>query len=953
VSDFSKELLLSPLTVPELHERTHFILTGTGDFSLSVYLKCLILDSAPISVGQCILENPRIVIFEKCNVQTLDDSANLLENMDRCGIRVLICQGHLPAVLNGPLIMRNWVAFHDVSVEFCKALSRTFGIPILADDSQLCEDYAADFCGTLLALRANAPESEIDSARLPVASVANIPRSIAYFMPRARTGDFSFLIHGGLSSAIRDVFARMIDFAYHASCVQSLISTVRESLPVCARFNWFLPCPESCPDIFPYAMVSKSVPLPDIPTIPFYAPSDVRLIDFFRELFSICEFPESPLFSKLRKVGHSLFEMRSQELIHVLHGTTRLIVSVFDWLVVPGDFPGGYVVETSPSEPVVRQLLHEDFFRISLAAFFEILFHDRIIFPEKSKVVILWQGKGVRFERVPVPLVRQCGSVPSGPIGSLSDPRLFCSLLFAAEDLFAHALGRTRQPEARSYFKQVSCFVPEIGGRVLRGDADIPTLIYFFQQLLRWFETIERLCPGLKNIRLPECASGKATTLCRYIVLALMTFINSPFIETAITIMEHYQDVGYVSQNGVKMEWLRAKIEGKSMRLADEECVEAFGLLLTLAGGCYFYPHIAQMSPVVVDINSPSSLLAFALTSHEFVTKFAQGCNARDVTALMNGELFPEEDFGVLLNARSPPFPFAFREKVESEYASFSPTVSVTLFFPTEFCCMMSLAGHSVREVIASLMFCQRSHFAGGKSDARFFVTRDNRFLIKTVHTIEMSLLGSFLPDYFAYTLAHRKTLLVKLLSVFTVDVQSQETSYSFNCIVMENLRFGFPDAQAYDFKGSTRNRKGESESVRLDGNYRTEGVANQLCLTMREKREFLRNLERDVAFLADHKVMDYSLVAIVCRDSSRVRFGIVDYCRAYTIDKALESIVKQTPLYAEYTTLPTIISPTDYMNRFVEAMRRYFHGAPRYSDVGATEEADSSEASSESHSAG
>jgi hypothetical protein len=612
------------------------------------------------------------------------------------------------------------------------------------------------------------------------------------------------------------------------------------------------------------------------------------------------------------------------------------VVSVFDWPVVPVDFPGGYVTELSPSEPVVGRLLHEDFFRISLAAFFEILFYGTVLFPDvpTAKLVLLWQGKGVKFERVPLSIFEECPHFPPEPVRSVPDPQLFCSLLFAAEHLFAHALGRARQPEASQYFKQMASFVPEVGGRVLRGDADIPNLIYFFQQVLRWFDTIESLCPQLKNIRLPECALRKATTLCRYIVLAVLAFIDSPYIEDAIAIMEKHESAGYVSQGGVKLEWLRGRIEQRAPPPTDDESVEAFGLLLTLAGGCYFYPHIAQMSPVVVDINAPSSLLAFALTSGAFMTNFAQGCNTRDVTALMSGERFPEEDWPVLLGAHSPPFALAFREKVESEYTAFLPTVSVTLLFPIEFCCMMSIAGYSVREMIASLMLCQGSDIAGGKSDARFFVTRDGRFLIKTVQAVEMAFLGSFLPAYFEYALANRDTLLVRLIAVFFVDVQSHETSYSFNCIVMENLRFGLADAQTYDFKGSTRNRQGGSESVRLDGNYRTERVENRLCLATREKRELIERLERDVAFLAQHRVMDYSLVAIVCRKRNRVRFGIVDYCRAYTIGKALESMVKQTPLYAEYTTPPTIISPAEYMTRFVEAMRGYFHAAPTYSDI-------------------
>jgi hypothetical protein len=150
----------------------------------------------------------------------------------------------------------------------------------------------------------------------------------------------------------------------------------------------------------------------------------------------------------------------------------------------------------------------------------------------------------------------------------------------------------------------------------------------------------------------------------------------------------------------------------------------------------------------------------------------------------------------------------------------------------------------------------------------------------------------------------------------------------------MENLKFGIQDAQAYDFKGSPRNRQDEHKSLALDGNYRTESVENQLCMTTVEKTSFLEVIETDVELLATNRVMDYSPVVIICRKERRVRFGIVHYCRAYTFDEVFESIMKQMLLYTEYTTRHPIISPTDYRERFVEAMCVYFHATPAYSNI-------------------
>ena len=51
------------------------------------------------------------------------------------------------------------------------------------------------------------------------------------------------------------------------------------------------------------------------------------------------------------------------------------------------------------------------------------------------------------------------------------------------------------------------------------------------------------------------------------------------------------------------------------------------------------------------------------------------------------------------------------------------------------------------------------------------------------------------------------------------------------------------------------------------------------------------------------------------------VRCGIIDYVQQYTIDKQLESIVKQTINGEE----PTIINPELYKSRFRSAMDKYF----------------------------
>jgi 1-phosphatidylinositol-3-phosphate 5-kinase len=79
----------------------------------------------------------------------------------------------------------------------------------------------------------------------------------------------------------------------------------------------------------------------------------------------------------------------------------------------------------------------------------------------------------------------------------------------------------------------------------------------------------------------------------------------------------------------------------------------------------------------------------------------------------------------------------------------------------------------------------------------------------------------------------------------------------------------------------------------------------------------------RDASFLEKNYVMDYSL--LVGLDDKFLIIGIIDYIRKFTIDKRIESYLKQVV----DQRLPTIVNPNIYKNRFIEAMDRYFLTVP------------------------
>lgn len=73
--------------------------------------------------------------------------------------------------------------------------------------------------------------------------------------------------------------------------------------------------------------------------------------------------------------------------------------------------------------------------------------------------------------------------------------------------------------------------------------------------------------------------------------------------------------------------------------------------------------------------------------------------------------------------------------------------------------------------------------------------------------------------------------------------------------------------------------------------------------------------------YLSKNTVIDYSLFVVINPKTRKIRIGIIDYVQQYTLDKQLESFMKETISKEE----PTIINPEDYKKRFRIAMDKYF----------------------------
>ncbi|KAK2957656.1 putative 1-phosphatidylinositol 3-phosphate 5-kinase FAB1 [Blattamonas nauphoetae] len=245
-----------------------------------------------------------------------------------------------------------------------------------------------------------------------------------------------------------------------------------------------------------------------------------------------------------------------------------------------------------------------------------------------------------------------------------------------------------------------------------------------------------------------------------------------------------------------------------------------------------------------------------------------------------------------------------------------------------------------------SLLRCSDLDVKGGKSNASFFKTGDQRFVIKQISGIEMKQLLDSAFDYFFHfsdTLyGDVGSLLLPIVSIITVQQISSDAvvnvpvgpkRHARYFVVMENQKYGQDFVISFDLKGSLRNRLVKDlfqhGGVLQDSNYIDMMFNWQMKLESRDWQKFMEFADRDSKFLSDLNVVDYSLLVGVGDNAPVIHVGIIDYIRQYTWDKQLESIVKKTGILGQGSIAPTIIRPSEYRQRFMDSLKRYFTQVP------------------------
>lgn len=153
-----------------------------------------------------------------------------------------------------------------------------------------------------------------------------------------------------------------------------------------------------------------------------------------------------------------------------------------------------------------------------------------------------------------------------------------------------------------------------------------------------------------------------------------------------------------------------------------------------------------------------------------------------------------------------------------------------------------------------------------GKSGSFFYYSRDFRFIIKTIHHSEHKQLRRILKQYHSHVKSNPNTLVSQIYGLHRVKMPlTNGVKRKVHFIVMNNL---FPPHRdihiKYDLKGSTWGRY-----TKQDGSETSKPLKDLNWLENYEsikfgptkQATFLKQLQKDVAFLKSVNVMDYSLL--------------------------------------------------------------------------------------------
>ncbi|KAK9075534.1 hypothetical protein SSX86_003858 [Deinandra increscens subsp. villosa] len=148
-----------------------------------------------------------------------------------------------------------------------------------------------------------------------------------------------------------------------------------------------------------------------------------------------------------------------------------------------------------------------------------------------------------------------------------------------------------------------------------------------------------------------------------------------------------------------------------------------------------------------------------------------------------------------------------------------------------------------------------------GKSGSFFYLTQDDRFMIKTVKKSEVKVLIKMLPSYHKHVSRDENSLVTKFFGVHCVKpIGGIKTRF----IVMGNLFCSeYRIHRRFDLKGSSHGRTTDKPEDEIDETTTLKDLDLNYVFRLQENwfQELIKQINRDCEFLEAVRIMDYSLL--------------------------------------------------------------------------------------------
>ncbi|XP_022746663.1 phosphatidylinositol 4-phosphate 5-kinase 6-like isoform X2 [Durio zibethinus] len=150
-----------------------------------------------------------------------------------------------------------------------------------------------------------------------------------------------------------------------------------------------------------------------------------------------------------------------------------------------------------------------------------------------------------------------------------------------------------------------------------------------------------------------------------------------------------------------------------------------------------------------------------------------------------------------------------------------------------------------------------------GKSGSFFYLTNDDRYMIKTMKKAEVKVLIRMLPAYYNHVRSFENTLVTKFYGLHCVKLTGAAQK-KVRFVIMGNLFCtDYAIHRRFDLKGSSHGRTTAKPESEIDLTTTLKDLDLNYIFRLQKLwfQEFCRQVDRDCDFLEQERIMDYSLL--------------------------------------------------------------------------------------------